>query len=103
MTFIGYKQTNKQTDTQTDKPNLYIDKFLETRTLDRTNIGRDQLLKILGFSIYPLSFSFTVPFYTFEKSASEVPFSKTSSLGVKAPTPSKRIPKKKMLLSEDDN
>ena len=78
-------------------------KFLETRTLDRTNIGRDQLLKILGFSIYPLSFSFTVPFYTFEKSASEVPFSKTSSLGVKAPTPSKRIPKKKMLLSEDDN
>ena len=22
---IGYKQTNKQTNTQTDKPNLYID------------------------------------------------------------------------------
>ena len=25
LTFIGYKQTNKQTDWQTDKPNLYID------------------------------------------------------------------------------
>ena len=80
-------------------------KFLETRTIDRTNIGCDQLLKIIGFMKHLLSFifSFTVPFYTFEKSASEVPFSKTSSLGVKAPTPSKRIPKKKNLFSEDDN
>ncbi len=25
LTFIGYKQTNRQTDTQTDKPNLYIE------------------------------------------------------------------------------
>ena len=25
LTFIGYKQTDKQTPTQTDKPNLYID------------------------------------------------------------------------------
>ena len=25
LTFIGYKQTDRQTDTQTDKPNLYID------------------------------------------------------------------------------
>jgi len=32
LTFIGYKQTNKQTNTQTDKPNLYIDEyFLETK------------------------------------------------------------------------
>jgi len=25
LTYIGYKQTNRQTDTQTDKPNLFID------------------------------------------------------------------------------
>ena len=30
--------------------------FLETRTSDRINISRDQLLKCLDFSLYPLSF-----------------------------------------------
>ena len=25
LTFIGYKQTDRQTNKQTDKPNLYID------------------------------------------------------------------------------
>ena len=31
LTFIGYKQTNKQTPKQTDKPNLYIDeRFVQT-------------------------------------------------------------------------
>ena len=27
LTFIGYKQTDRQTNKQTDKPNLYIDKY----------------------------------------------------------------------------
>ena len=30
--------------------------FLETGTSDNTIIGRDQLLKVLGFSLYPMSF-----------------------------------------------
>ncbi len=30
--------------------------FLETGTSDRTLIGLDQLLKCVGFSLYPLSF-----------------------------------------------
>ena len=36
--------------------------FLETGTSDRTNIGRDQLLKFLGLSPYPLSVYFNSPF-----------------------------------------
>ena len=28
LTFIGYRQTDKQTNRQTDKPNLYIDIFI---------------------------------------------------------------------------
>ena len=39
--------------------------------------------------------------FTLEKSASEVPFSITSSSGEKAPTPSKRIPMKKWLRTEE--
>ena len=35
---------------------ISIYQFLETDTSDRTNIGRDQLLQFLGFSLYPLSF-----------------------------------------------
>ena len=31
LTFIGYKKTNRQTDRQTDKPNLYIDCNLKFR------------------------------------------------------------------------
>ncbi len=27
--------------------------FVETGTLDRKNIGRDQLLRCVGFSLYP--------------------------------------------------
>ena len=36
--------------------------FSETRTSDRTLILLDQLLKFLGFSIYPLSFFLYSPF-----------------------------------------
>ena len=39
--------------------------FLETGQSDRTNIGRDQLLKYLGFSLYPLSFYLNSPFNDF--------------------------------------
>ena len=35
--------------------------FLETGTSDRTLICLNQLLRLSGFSLYPLSFSFTVP------------------------------------------
>ena len=37
-------------------------KFLKTKTSDRTFMGRDQELKCLGFSLYPLSFFFYSPF-----------------------------------------
>ena len=36
--------------------------FLETRTSDRTLMGLDQLLKCLGFSLYPLLFFLYSPF-----------------------------------------
>ena len=36
--------------------------FLEKGTSDRTLIGFDQLLKSLGFRLYPLSFFFNSPF-----------------------------------------
>ena len=36
--------------------------FLETGTLDRTLMGLDQLLKCLGFGLYPLSFFLYSPF-----------------------------------------
>ena len=35
--------------------------FLEIGTSDRTNIDRDQLIKWLGFSLYPLSFNLNSP------------------------------------------
>ena len=35
--------------------------FLETGTSDRTLMGLYQLLKCIGFSLYPLSFSLTSP------------------------------------------
>ena len=53
--------------------NRYIDlrknltqfyQFLETGTSDRTLMGLDQLLKSLGFSLYPLSFFLYSPFKT---------------------------------------
>ena len=34
--------------------------FLETGTSDRTNIGHDQLIKILDFSLYPQAFYFYI-------------------------------------------
>ena len=36
--------------------------FLKTGTLDRTRMGLGQLLKCLGFSLYPLSFLLYSPF-----------------------------------------
>ena len=38
----------------------FLYQFLDTGTLDRARIGLDQLLKFLGFSLYPFHFSFTV-------------------------------------------
>jgi len=35
--------------------------FLEIGTSDRTNIGHDQLIKWLGFSLYPFHLTLTVP------------------------------------------
>ena len=36
LTFIGYKQTDRQRNKQTDKPNLYIDKtFLAKKQNDK--------------------------------------------------------------------
>ena len=39
--------------------------FLKTGTSDRTLIGFDQLLKFLGFSLYPFSFFLYSPFKSF--------------------------------------
>ena len=40
----------------------FLYQFFETGTSDGTNIGHDQLLKILDFSLYPLSFYLYSPF-----------------------------------------
>ena len=37
--------------------------FLEIGISDRPNIGRDHLLKILGFSLHPFNFSLNSPLY----------------------------------------
>ena len=40
-----------------------VNMFLETGTIDRTNIGRFQLLTFLGFSLYPLSVNLNLKEY----------------------------------------
>ena len=42
--------------------NTVLNQFLETGTSDKTFMGRDQELKILAFSLYPLSFFLYCPF-----------------------------------------
>ena len=42
----------------------FLYQFFETGTSDGTNIGHDQLLKILDFSLYPLSFYLYSPILT---------------------------------------
>ena len=42
------------------KINTVLYQFLETGTSDRTFMGLDQLLKCLGFILYPFHFFFTV-------------------------------------------
>ena len=42
--------------------NTVLYHFFETGTSARTNIGRNQLLKCLGFSLYPLSIYLNSPF-----------------------------------------
>ena len=42
--------------------NTVLYQFLETGTLDKTFMGRDQELKLLAFSLYPLSFFLYSPF-----------------------------------------
>ena len=48
LTFIGYKQTNRQTPRQTDKPNLYID----IDATDRSKISCDQKRFFIALSLY---------------------------------------------------
>jgi len=59
---IKYATNLKTTISQRSLENLGLYQFLETGTQDITLIDLDQLLKCLGFSLYPLSFFLNSPF-----------------------------------------